>query len=115
MTLRLRPLSEEEAKIIKKWSQCLTEAVRRVVRETIIRLANEGQSVPLIAQTLGLSQKMGRRWIKRFAESGFASSSGLPLGKEAHERGMDASHDSRWIPCKTHSVTDRYVQLINLA
>lgn len=78
MTLRLRALSEEEAKIIKKWSQSRTEAARRVERARIILLAHEGQSVPQIAQTLGVSQKMVRQWLKRFAEWGLAGLEDTP-------------------------------------
>ena len=70
MALRLRPLSEEEAKVIKKWSHSRTEAVRLVQRATIIRLASEGHMVPHIAQTMEVGQKMVRMWLKRFAEQG---------------------------------------------
>jgi transposase len=70
MALHLRPLSEEEAKTIKKWSSSRTEEARVVQRATIIRLASEGLTVPHIAQTMGVGQKMVRLWLKRFAELG---------------------------------------------
>lgn len=78
MTLRLRPLSEEEAKVIKKWSHSRTEAARLVQRATIIRLANEDQTVPQIARTMGVGQKMVRLWLKRFAEQGLAGLQDAP-------------------------------------
>ena len=78
MTLRLRALTEEETKIIKKWSQSRTEEARRVERATIIRLADAGHSVPQIAQSLGVSQKMVRQWIKRFGELGLAGLEDAP-------------------------------------
>jgi len=78
MALRLRPLSEEEAKVIKKWSHSRTEAVRLVQRATIIRLASEGHMVPHIAQTMEVGQKMVRMWLKRFAEQGLVGLQDVP-------------------------------------
>ncbi len=78
MTLRLRPLSEEEAKAIKKWSHSRTEAARLVQRATIIHLASEGQTVPQIAQAMGVGQKMVRLWLKRFAEQGLVGLQDTP-------------------------------------
>ena len=68
MALRLRPLTEEEAKTIKRWSQSRSEEARLVERARIIRLASEGQRVPKIAETVGLDEKTVRKWLKRFAE-----------------------------------------------
>lgn len=78
MTLRLRPLNEEEAKVIKKWSHSRTEAARLVQRATIIRLASKDQTVPHIAQTMGVGQKMVRKWLKRFTEQGLVGLQDVP-------------------------------------
>jgi transposase len=68
MALRLRALTEEEAKTIKKWSQSRSEEARLVERAQIIRLASEGNRVPKIAEAVGLDEKTVRKWLKRFAE-----------------------------------------------
>ncbi len=78
MTLRLRPLSEQEAKAIKKWSHSRTKAARIVQRATIIRLAYEGHTVPQIAQTMKVGQKMVRLWLKRFGEQGLVGLQDAP-------------------------------------
>ncbi len=70
MALHLRPLTEEETKTIKKWSQSRTEEARLVERAKIVQLASAGRQVPEIAETLGLNEKTVRKWLKRFAEQG---------------------------------------------
>jgi hypothetical protein len=59
MALHLRPLNEEEAKTIKKWSSSRTEAARVVQRATIIRLASEGLTVPHIATAMTPPRELG--------------------------------------------------------
>jgi transposase len=78
MTLRLRPLTAAEAQEITKLSHSRTEAARLVERAKIIRLASEGQSVPQIAQALGVGDKMVRLWLKRFAEQSLAGLQDAP-------------------------------------
>lgn len=78
MTIRLRPLTEEEKRIITKVSHSRTEEARLVERATLIRLASEGQRVPQIAATLNLDEKTVRKWLKRFAEEGLAGLSDAP-------------------------------------
>ena len=70
MALHLRPLTEEETKTIKKWSQSRTEEARLVERAKIVQLASAGRQVPEIAETLGSHEKTVRKWLKRFAEHG---------------------------------------------
>jgi transposase len=85
MTLRLRPLTTEEAQAIKKLSHSRTEAARLVERAKIIWQANEGQTVPQIAQTLGVGGKMVRLWLTRFAEQSLAGLQDAPRsGAPAH-------------------------------
>lgn len=70
MTIRLRPLTEEEQATIGKWSRSRTESARRVERATIIRLASEGQTIPQIARERDLDEQMVRKWVKQFLERG---------------------------------------------
>ncbi len=75
MALHVRPLTEEEAKIIKKWSQSRTEEARLVERAKIIHLASQGGQVPQIAEAVGVNERTVRKWLKRFREQGVQ---GLP-------------------------------------
>jgi transposase len=75
MALRLRALTEEEARTIKKWSQSRTEEARLVERAKIIQLASQGRQVPQIAQAVGVNERTVRKWLKRFREQGVE---GLP-------------------------------------
>jgi transposase len=85
MTLHVRPLTVEEAQAITKLSHSRTEAARLVERAKIIRLASEGQTAPQIAQALGVSEKMVRLWLKRFAEQSLAGLQDAPRsGAPAH-------------------------------
>lgn len=78
MPLRLRALTEEESQAIKKLSHSRTETARLVERAKIIRLASEGQTVPQMAQTLGVSEKMVRLWLKREDSQGLAGLQDAP-------------------------------------
>ena len=85
MALHLRELTEEEAQEIKQWSQSRTQEARLVERAKIIRLASEGHRVPQIAEELGIHEKSGRKWLKRFAELGVAGLEDAPRsGAPAH-------------------------------
>jgi transposase len=70
MALHLRPLTEEETKTIKKWSQSRTVEARPVERAKIVQLASAGRQVSEIAETLGSNEKTVRKWLNRFAEQG---------------------------------------------
>lgn len=78
MTLRLRALTEEETRVIKKVSQSRTEEARLVERATIIRLASEGKTVPQIAAEVRNDEKTVRKWLKRFAEQGLTGLADAP-------------------------------------
>lgn len=68
--LKVRELSEEEARQVRKLSHSRTEQARQVQRANIILLSHAGKGVPQISQELTLSQISVRRWIKRFNSSG---------------------------------------------
>jgi transposase len=68
--LRLRALSEEEARVIKKLAHSRTASARLVQRAKIIELAQEGRTIPQIVQLLQVSEPMVRQWWKRFEQHG---------------------------------------------
>ena len=72
MALRVRALSEEERRQIRRVSQSRTTAARTVERAQIIQLASEGLLVPAIAQQLGIGKEVVRQWLKRFNAEGLA-------------------------------------------
>ncbi len=76
--LRLRPLSEEEERVIKKLSRSRTASARLVQRAKIIELAKEGHTIPQIRQQLHLSEHMVRKWWKRFEQQGLAGLEDAP-------------------------------------
>jgi transposase len=70
--LQLRPLSEEETRVIHKLARSQTASVRLVERAKIIHLASEGKTIPQIIDELQLSSNTVRKWFKRFEEQGLA-------------------------------------------
>jgi transposase len=72
MALRLRALTEEEAHMIRKWSQSRTDEARLVERAKIVHLASEGHHIPQIAEAMGVNEKTVRKWLKRMNEQGIA-------------------------------------------
>src|SRR6516164_5980494 len=69
-TLRVRDLTDAEREQIKRLSQARTAPARAVERARMIQLANEGLSIPVIAQRLGRAEKVVRRWVTRFNAEG---------------------------------------------
>lgn len=68
--LHLRPLSEEEARVIGKLARSQTASVRLVERAKIIHLASQGETIPQIMSKLNLSSNTVRKWFKRFSQQG---------------------------------------------
>lgn len=68
--LRLRTLTDGEAAEIERLTRSRTEEARLVERARIVALARAGKSAPVIAQELGISEKMVRQWLVRFNERG---------------------------------------------
>jgi transposase len=98
MTLHMRALSEDERAKLERLTRAQSAPVRLVSRARIIKRAADGLRVPSIAQDLGVSEKMVRVWLTRFAQDGLA---GLD----------DAPRSGR---PRTYS-EDRYSQVIALA
>ncbi|HEX9133633.1 MAG TPA: helix-turn-helix domain-containing protein [Ktedonobacteraceae bacterium] len=76
--LRLRALSAEEERVIKKLSRSRIASARLVQRAKIIELAKEGHTIPQIMQQLHLSEHMVRKWWKRFEQQGLAGLEDAP-------------------------------------
>jgi transposase len=76
--LRLRALSEEEERVIKKLAHSRTASARLVQRAQIIKLATQGCTIPQIMQQLHLSEPMVRKWWKRFEQQGLAGLEDAP-------------------------------------
>jgi len=70
--LRLRALTEEEARIIPKLARSQTASARLVHRAQIIQLASQGKTIAQIADALGCASNVVRKWCTRFSEHGLA-------------------------------------------
>jgi transposase len=70
--LQLRPLTEEEAHVIRTVARSQTASVRLVERARIIHLASQGKSIPHIRKELNLAPNTVRTWFKRFEQQGLA-------------------------------------------
>ncbi|MBF6591107.1 MAG: helix-turn-helix domain-containing protein [Ktedonobacterales bacterium] len=76
--LRLRPLTEEEVRVIGKLVRSQTASVRLVHRAKIVHLASQGQTIPQITAALGCAPNVVRKWFKRFAAQGLAGLDDAP-------------------------------------
>jgi transposase len=76
--LRLRPLTEEEARVIGKLVRSQTASVRLVHRAKIVDLASQGQTIPQITAELGGAPNVVRKWFKRFDARGLAGLDDAP-------------------------------------
>lgn len=68
--LRMRALTAEEERVVKKLAHSRTASARLVERSQIIEFAAQGQTIPQIMQHLHLSEPTVRKWWKRFEEMG---------------------------------------------
>ncbi len=76
--LRMRALTDEEARVIHKLAHSQTATIRLVERARIIEWASGGQTIPQIMETSGLSEKAVRKWFTRFAQQGLAGLEDAP-------------------------------------
>lgn len=70
--LQMRPLTEEETRVIEKLVRSQTASVRLVTRAKIVSLASQKKTIPQIMQELKLTSNTVRKWFKRFEEQGLA-------------------------------------------
>ena len=76
--LHLRPLTEEEERVISKLARSQSASRRLVERAKIIQLATEGKTIPQIMQQLHVSEPMVRKWFKRFEAQGLSGLEDAP-------------------------------------
>ena len=76
--LRLRPLTEEEARVIPKLARSQTASARLVQRAQIIQLASQGQTIAEIAAQTQCAANSVRKWFKRFSDQGLAGLNDAP-------------------------------------
>jgi transposase len=77
-TLRLRPLTEEEGRVIGKLVRSQTASVRLVQRARIVSLASQGKTIPQITAELECAPNVVRKWFKRFDAHGLAGLDDAP-------------------------------------
>src|SRR3712207_4041201 len=82
----LRALTDEEASAVENLARSRTAAARRVERARIVWRAARGETLPSIAETLGLSAETVRRRIRRF------NAEGLAALEDHHRSGRPASY-----------------------
>jgi transposase len=78
MALRVREMSDEEQKQIRRLSQSRRVSARTVERAQIIQLARDAWRVPAIAERLQIGQEGVRQWLKRFNADGLAGLADQP-------------------------------------
>src|SRR5215469_4858839 len=76
--LRMRPLTEEEERVITKLVRSRTASVRLVQRASIIHLASQGHTIPQIMRELTMTERIVRKWWKRFEAQGLAGLEDAP-------------------------------------
>ena len=76
--LCLREFTPEEQRVITKLAHAQTASARLVERAKILYLASQGQTVPQIAEAVGLNAKTVRKWFKRFEQQGLAGLEDAP-------------------------------------
>ena len=91
MTIRVRPVSDEESESLTQLARSRTRGAGLVRRAQIVVHALEGWSPPQIAATMGLCGETVRFWLKRFNERGLAGleeamRSGRPPTSSPEER-----------------------------
>ncbi len=76
--LRLRAMTEEEARVIGKLARSQTASIRLVRRAQIIHLASQDKTISQIADELGCGTNVVRKWFKRFSVQGLAGLNDAP-------------------------------------
>jgi transposase len=76
--LRLRPLTEEEARVIAKLARSQTASARLVERARIIHLASQGKTIAEIVTEPQCASNSVRKWFKRFRDQGLAGLNEAP-------------------------------------
>jgi transposase len=90
--LTLRPLTDEERRVLDRLAHSRTEPARSVERAQIVWRAHQGVRVPAVARALGITEATARTWLTRFNAGGVdglkdAPRSGRPPVYDAAEVG----------------------------
>ncbi len=101
MALQLRPVTDEEQTKIERLARAPSAPVRLVRRAGIIRLATQGQTVPVIARHLGVSEKAVRHWLKRFGAAGMEGLEDAPRSGRPRTYHPDVTNQ---VIAKAHSL-----------
>jgi transposase len=78
MALKVRLLTVEEAKAVKRLANSRTAPHRVVRRAQIVWASAQGETVPVIARQVGLSAFRVRAWLHRFNRHGSAGLTDAP-------------------------------------
>jgi len=76
--LRLRALTDEEARVIPKLARSQTASARLVQRAQIIQLASQSKTIAEIVVETQCAANMVRKWFKRFSDQGLAGLNDAP-------------------------------------
>ncbi|GHO79226.1 hypothetical protein KSD_69970 [Ktedonobacter sp. SOSP1-85] len=76
--LYLRPLSEEEGRVIGKLVRSQTASVRLIERARVMYPASQGRTIPQIMSELHPSSNTVRKWFKRFEKQRLSGLEGEP-------------------------------------
>lgn len=76
--LRLRPLTDEETRVIAKLARSQTVSARLVQRAQIIQLASQGKTISEIAAQTQCAANRVRKWFKRFSDQGLVGLNDAP-------------------------------------
>lgn len=68
--MRVRELTVGEGEAVERWARSRTEPARLVERAAIIRRAQAGQPVRMIAREMGVGAGTVRLWVRRFNAAG---------------------------------------------
>jgi transposase len=76
--LTLRPLTDDETRVLDRLAHSRTESARAVERARIVWEARSGARVPAIARALGITEATVRTWLERFNAGGVAGLKDAP-------------------------------------
>jgi transposase len=126
MALRVREMTTEEQTKIERLVHSQAAPVRLVVRAWIVKLSAAGETPSVIAERLGVAEKVPRLWIRRFNEQGLAGLEDAPRAGRprtysesqrsrviAKARGLPPKPEGSEVPPTCHWTLDRLQEELN--
>ena len=95
MRLHSGPVTDEEGRKVEQLTRARSAPIRLVHRARIVQRALQGMTVPAIGQELGVSEKMVRVWLSRFAQDGVAGLEDAPRSGRPRTYSEDRSSRDR--------------------